>query len=330
MNILVTGGTGYIGKYFIPELLRQGHRVRLLVRNLEKARKLFANSCDYFVGDVTEKKTLCGCCKNIDIVFHMVAKVGNELPNNKNFTIFYKVNVEGTKNLIEESKKGNIQKFIFVSSIAAMGIVKEIPINEKSLCRPYLPYQVTKFEAEKVIKKEYKENNFPAICVRPTKVYGVGEHEYSYLTYAKLCKKHIFFKIGKGKNYLSNIYILDFVQALIKLVDKGIIGETYILSSEDSIAFAEMGKLIADVLNKKIWIIPVPSFLMIILADIEEKIFLRIGKKPIVTKKNIEAIVTDRIYDIKKAKKDINYEPQFKMEDGIKKTIQWYIDKKII
>ena len=91
-----------------------------------------------------------------------------------------------------------------------------------------------------------------------------------------------------------------------------------------------MGKLIADVLNKKIWIIPVPSFLMIILADIEEKIFLRIGKKPIVTKKNIEAIVTDRIYDIKKAKKDINYEPQFKMEDGIKKTIQWYIDKKII
>ena len=54
MNILVTGGTGYIGKYFIPELLRQGHRVRLLVRNLEKARKLFANSCDYFVVDVTD------------------------------------------------------------------------------------------------------------------------------------------------------------------------------------------------------------------------------------------------------------------------------------
>lgn len=323
MNILVTGGTGYIGEHFIPELIKGGHVVSLLVRNIEKARTLFRDTCSYIIGDVTDKDKLKGCCDNIDVVFHMVAKVGNQLPSDEEFKAFRAVNVEGTKNIVEEAKKSGVSRFIFVSSIAAMGIVKQTPITEKSPCNPYLPYQVTKYEAEQYINELVKAG-FPAIIVRPTKVYGVGEHEYSYLTLAKLCKKGFFPKVGKGKNYTSNIYISDFVQALVKLVDNGRIGETYVLTSAESIGFTEAGKVIAKVLGKKVRIIPIPAGLMILAATVEEKIFLKLGKKPIATRKNIEATVTDRVYDISKARGEIGYNPSVSMIQGIKRTVSWY------
>nr|WP_024837333.1 NAD(P)-dependent oxidoreductase [Clostridium sp. 12(A)] len=323
MNILVTGGTGFIGEHFIPQLLEQGHKIRLLVRNLNKAKELFKDTCEYFIGDVTDRDSLNGCCDGIDIVYHMVAKVGNQLPSEESFSIFRAVNVEGTRNIADESKKKGVSRFIFVSSIAAMGIVKTTPITEESQCSPYLPYQVTKYEAERLLNDYYK-GGFPCIIVRPTKVYGVGEHEYSYLTLAKLCKKGIFPKIGSGNNYTSNIYVTDFVQALIKLVDNGVIGETYILTSDGSIDFTEMGKTIAQTIGKKIIIIPVPVNIMIYAAAAEEAVFNAIRKKPVVTKKNIEATITNRVYDISKAKAQLDFLPKVSMQQGIIKTIQWY------
>lgn len=330
MKILVTGGTGYIGEYFIPVLLNDGHEVRLLVRDLGKAQTLFGDSCTYFVGDITDKNTLDGCCTDIDVVFHMVAKVGNDLPSYDAFCQFRSVNVDGTRYMIEESKRAKVKRFVFVSSIAAMGIIKQSPVTEKSKCKPYLPYQVSKYEAEQLVNNEFKKSGFPGICIRPTKVYGVGEHEYSYLTMAKLCKLGIYPKVGKGNNYASNIYITDFVNALKMLLEKGNIGETYILSSDDSIGFTDVGNLIAKILGKKIVIIPIPSNLMIAAATIEEKILLKIKKKPIVTRKNVESNITDRVYDLTKAKNEIGYNPKVSMEEGIKKTIEWYVKNKLI
>ena len=101
-----------------------------------------------------------------DIVFHLVAKSGNDLPTKENFEIFRKINVEGTENIIAECT--NVKKFIYVSSTAAMGLVKENPISEKSKCNPELPYQVSKYEAENLIRKKCKDN-FPGIIVRPSK-----------------------------------------------------------------------------------------------------------------------------------------------------------------
>ena len=328
MNILVTGGTGFIGGYFVPMLLGAGYNVRLLVRNREKAEKQFGNKCEYFVGDVTDRNSIKGCCNEIDIVFHLVAKSGNELPTKENFEVFRRINVGGTENIIAEC--GNIKKFIYVSSTAAMGLVKDNPINEKSKCNPYLPYQVTKYEVEELIRKKCKEEGFPGIIVRPTKIYGINERGYNYLTLAKMVKKGIFLKIGSGHNYTSNVYVSDFAQALYKLVDNGVIGETYIITSEKSIDFIESGKIIADCLGKKLRVVRVPGWLMVFAATLEERMFLLLGKTPIVTKRNIQMTMQDRIYDISKAKKELGYEPQVSMEQGIKTVIKWYQEQGII
>lgn len=327
MKILVTGGTGFIGGYFVPMLLEKGYQVKLLVRNEEKAKRQFGEKCEYHIGDVTDRDSLKGCCEGIDVVFHLVAKSGNERPSKENFDIFRKINVGGTENLIGEC--GKLKKFIYVSSTAAMGLVRDNPITEKSKCNPYLPYQVTKFEVEELIRKKCEEG-FPGIIVRPTKVYGINEPNYSYLTLAKLVKKGVFFKIGNGHNYTSNVYVSDFAKSLVKLVDGGIVGETYIVTAEDSIDFIEAGRIIAEELGVKLSVIKVPAWFMVFAATVEERLLTMLGKTPIVTKRNIQMTIQDRVYDISKARKEIGYNPEMTMERGIRTIIRWYKEKGLI
>lgn len=329
MNILVTGGTGFVGEHFIPLLLKDGHYVRLLVRNIEKGKELFGDSCEYFKGDITDSKSLIGACNSIDIVFHMAGKAGNELPSEENFEAFRRVNVSGTRNIVEECKKHGVKRFVYVSSIAAMGIVKQCPITEKSKCDPYLPYQVSRHEAEQYLLSQYRDTGFPIIIIRPTKIYGIGEHVPSYLTLVNLCKKGIWFKVGKGKNYTSNVYITDLAFGLAQCVDNGRLGEIYILTSDDSIEFSRVGQIISRKIGRKIHTIPMPTALMVSCAGFVEWVMTKLHKRPIVTKRNIEATVNDRVYSIDKAQSELGYSPKVKMADGIERVIGWYIEKGI-
>lgn len=329
MKILVTGGTGYIGEYFVPTLLEKGHEVRLLVRNREKAYKIFGDRCEYFVGDVTDAGSIAGCCEGIDIVYHMVAKVGNELPSQETIKAFRLVNVTGTKNMIADAKKYNVKRFIYISSIAAMGIVTG-EINEKSKCSPYLPYELTKWEAERVLLKEYKENGFPCIILRPTKIYGVGEHEYSNLLYAKLCKKGFFPLIGSTKGYNSNIYVTDFIKALQLAGKNGRFGEIYIITAEKSIDLRSIAKIISRVLDKKVRFIYVPKVLMLFAAFIIEHLWILVKKRPPITKKNIKNLSNDRLYNISKAESELKFKPEISMHEGIEKVVRWYVESNIL
>ncbi len=329
MKLFVTGGTGYIGENLIPKLIEQGHNITLLVRNIEKAKALFGDKCNYWIGDITDSSSLRGCCKDTDIVFHMAALSGNQLPSEESFRLFRRINVEGTRNVLEESKKSQVSRFIFVSSTAAMGIVKKKPIDEKSICSPILPYQVSKYEAEEVVKK-YIEEGFPAIIIRPTKIYGIGEHEYSYLSLARLCKKGFVLKIGSSRNLASYLYISDFVKVLICLINKGVLGQTYIVSSDGSIEFLEAERIIANILKKKARVIYIPTCIMSFFAGLIEKASVLMGKNPVITKSNIKSIASDRVYDISKAKSEISFQPSISMKKGIELVVRWYTEEQLI
>lgn len=330
MNILITGGTGFVGLSLINRLLKQGHKIRILVRNKEKANRLLGESCEIFIGDITNRDSIIGCCEGIDIVYQMVAKAGNDLPSEDTLNTFRKVNVEGLSNIAREAQKSGVKKFVSISSIAAMGIIHEDIISENSKCVPYLPYQVTKREGELILLKMFEEEGFPVIIVRPTKVYGVGEREDSYLKMAQLCKKGFFPKVGKGSNLTSNCYITDLIDALLLLLEKGILGETYIISTEKSIGFNESAKLIANLLHKQIYFIPIPKWFMVTLASLLEHFFIMCGKVPPVTKRNVLAITTNRVYDLSKSAKDLGFHSKVSMEEGITNVINYYKEKGLV
>ena len=161
MKILVTGGTGFIGRLLIPKLIEKGHEVSVLCRNKKKAESVLPPECKIIIGDITEKETLKNCCEGIDLVYQLVGLSGNELPSRYQFKRFRKVNVDGLRNIAEEAQRAKVKRFIQVSSIAAMGIVKKMPITGDSDCEPYLPCQVSKREGELLIMEKSRMKASP-------------------------------------------------------------------------------------------------------------------------------------------------------------------------
>lgn len=322
MKILITGASGFIGKKLVPVLMAEGHEISVLCRNKEKAQKVLPDECKIVIGDITDRESLKGCCDGIDMVYQLVGLSGNELPSDYQFARFRKVNVEGVRNIVEVAQKAGVKRFVQVSSIAAMGIVKEMPISGASKCEPYLPYQVSKREGELLILDKVKNEGFPAIIIRPAKVYGVGGED-SYQSIINMCKKGVFPKIGLKDTMVSHCYVDDLITTLSLLTTKGKIGETYICATEEHIGFYESVRLVARLMGKKVMMIPMPRFVMASIAYCIECVLGLLKKRSPVTRRNVIAATTDRIYDFTANKRDIGFVSNVSMEEGIRRCVEY-------
>lgn len=330
MNILVTGATGFMGSYLVPKLIENGYNVRLLVRDKTKAEKLFGKKCEIFVGDIENENTIKGCCNDIDIVYHMAALMGHDLPSPEAFEKFRKVNVNGVANIINEALGSHVKKFIHISSTAALGLQETIAyVDENTECKPYTPYQVTKREGELCVLDAVKNKGLPAIIIRPSMVYGPG-FKGDFLTLAKVCKTGWFPKIGRGGNLSPALYITDLAEALVKFIDRGTFGEIYLLSSKDSYTLEETAKIIAKSLKIKIKFVYVPRWMAVEGASLLELICKIFKKKPPVTKRNIQSVSSDRIVNISKMIETTGFEPKIPLSVGLPMTIKFFKEQKYL
>ncbi len=331
MNILITGATGFIGSYLTKKLLEKGHYCRCLVRDQNKAERLFGHSdrLQYRVGDITDKATLQGIAKDIDIVYHLAALMGHDRPSPQALAKFQKVNVEGFVNIIEVCRPHDTIKNIFhLSSTASYGILKSHIIDERTECHPYTPYQISKHEADKQAQ-QYAQQGLPVTIIRPCMIYGPG-FQGDFLTMAKIAKKGIYPKFGLGKNLAPSLFITDLIDALLLAMDHAEAGQTYLIGPETSNSQQEIVTIMSRFYNKKIISLYVPIFLAKFLAVVQETFFTILRKKPIVTTRNIASITFDRILNISKAKSDLGYIPRVPLEEGLLQTLQWYQKEKLI
>lgn len=260
------------------------------------------------------------------MVYQLVGLSGNELPSDYQFKRFRKVNVVGLRNIVEEAQRAKVKRFVQVSSIAAMGIVQKMPITGQSKCEPYLPYQVSKREGELLVLDKVKNENFPAIIIRPAKVYGIGGED-SYQSIIKMCKKGFFPKVGIRDTMVSHCYIDDLITTLTLLTEKGRIGEIYNCATEKPIGFYESVNLVAKLMHTKVLMIPIPRWAMASLAYLIERVFGWMGKKSPVTRRNVIAATTDRIYDFTANKRDIGFVSSVTMEEGIRRCVEYNKEK---
>ena len=115
MNVLVTGGTGVVGQAAVSELVRRGHRVRLLSRNAREDAAQWSDSVEPWPASITEPDKITGAADGQDVVLH-VAGIVDETPPE---LTFQSVNVDGTRNIIREAERAGVGRFIHVSSLGA-------------------------------------------------------------------------------------------------------------------------------------------------------------------------------------------------------------------
>ena len=191
MNVLITGGTGFIGSRLALKCLHMGHRVRVFGQENTPAeavnRELIqAEGAEIVVGSVTDNEKVIESLHGIDIVYHLAAA---QHEANVSDQIFWDVNVTGTRNLIEASFGAGVKRFVHGSTIGVYGSALNGKLDEDSPLRPDNIYGITKLEGERVVLSY--QGKLPLVIIRISETYGPGDRRL--LKLFKGIKKNIFF-----------------------------------------------------------------------------------------------------------------------------------------
>ena len=325
-NILVTGGSGFIGKHLVEKLVQYGNKVTCLLLLGEDPSWFRSVHAEIIYGDLTRKDSLVHAVKGKDYIFHLAAQVGGN-----NTEAFYEVNFNGTRNLVENCKEQNVKldRFLFVSSIAVTGPSgKDRIFNEETECNPISDYGKSKLMAEQYLNDH--KNKFPFSIVRFAMVYGPGSYGGLY-AFFKFINKRIFPYFGDGSTNLT--YVEDVVNGMINTVkNPNSLYNTYILADNQLYTIKNIQKSISRTTGKKPVKIFVPFQLMYGMAFLVE-IVSRIRKViPPMTRNELVSYMKHRYwkFDTRKALKELNYEPEVEFEEGLEKTYSWYKRKNLI
>ncbi|MGB9698689.1 MAG: GDP-mannose 4,6-dehydratase [Thermodesulfobacteriota bacterium] len=315
MNVLVTGGAGFIGSHLVDRLLAEGHQVICLDnfddfydpaqkrRNLAEAMK--DPNFRLFVGDLRESEKLkeIFAAERIDQVVHLAARAGVR-PSIRDPFLYAEVNIRGTLNLLETCRQFKVRKFIFASSSSVYGNNPKTPFSEEDRAdNPISPYAATKKAGELLCYTYHHLYDFDIACLRYFTVYGPRQrpemaiHYFSRLIYEGQ-KVPIF---GDGNTRRDYTYIDDALQATMAALKREHGYEIYNVGESRTISLLELVHALEERLGKK--------------ANLEFR-----PAQP--------GDVTITFADIRKAQKMLNYSPHTKIEEGLDRFVAWFLEIK--
>ncbi len=317
---VVTGGTGFVGSHLVDLLIKKGFTVRCITRKTSNLRWLEGKPVEIYDCGLFDVDKLKKVLDKADYVYHVAGVVKSKKPEG-----YFKGNVETTRNLLEAASEtaAELKRFIVISSQTATGpSLDGKPVNEKTVCRPITTYGRSKVEEEELAKK-YMDKIPITICRAPA-VYG--ERDTEILIYFKTFNKGITTRIGFDTKSVSLIHALDLVDGIYKSsIETKAIGETYFISSEKFYTWEEIGKVTSQVLNKNPITIKFPHFLVFTIAAFAQ-FFSLFGTKAATLNLEKAKDITQKnwICDTSKAVKDLGYKQNISLEEGIKRTCEWY------
>lgn len=320
----VTGGTGFIGSHLIDRLLSKGYHVRALVRNPNKLGYLKNLPIEIVEGDLFSNSALEKAIEGAQYLFHVAGLVAA-----KSKEEFFRGNRDGTRNIIEIAARvnPNLKKFVHISSQTAVGPGKGMtPVDESTPPHPLTTYGKSKLASEQEVLK-FKDK-LPVTILRVSAVYG--PRDSATFDYFKSAYRGLELLIGFRETYVSLLHSSDLVSGIILAGEsEKANGQIYFLGSDQYYTWNEIGFVTRTILNKKLIRVRVPKPLVFVIAGISHTVS-KFKKKPSVLnfEKAYDLIQDNWCCDITKAKTELGYKQEVTLTDGIKETVQWYLDNK--
>ncbi len=227
MNCLVTGGTGFLGRHLVRQLLEQEHGVRALVRS--ESLSLERAGADMIVGDVLEPETLVEAVEGIDTVFHLAGRVQHKGEP----TEVYQLHVEGTRNMLAAAKAAGVKRFVHMSSSGTIAVSEDpAPIADETA--PYAvetvrnwPYYLSKIFAEKLALEAHARGDVPVVVLNPSLLLGPDDEGFgSSQILLRFLREEIPAIPPGGINFVD---VRDVATAAIAAAERGTPGERYLL-----------------------------------------------------------------------------------------------------
>ncbi len=316
MKAFVTGATGFIGTNLTERLLKDNWQVKVLIRDEKKLRLPEHKNLKLIKGSLTDQESLDKGSVGVDVVFNLAAGLPyHQLPQEK----YIQANVTGVENLLKSSDKAKINRLVHVSTVGIYGSSFTGVIDEQSKINATDIYTETKYKGEQYIRDFAKKTGLKFVIIRPTIGYGPYDTRPGFLDLFKFIKKRLFFLVGKGDNFFHTIYVENLIDALVlAATKKEAIGEDFIIGDEICPTMKELAKTIAKCEGVSLNPFYLPRWFAFFLA--------KLPKVPL-TSQRVTFITENRKYSIQKAKKVLGYKPSCNLEEGIRRTYDWYRER---
>jgi nucleoside-diphosphate-sugar epimerase len=322
MRVLVTGGTGFTGSALVKRLLSEGYEVVALdYKEGIQCDVLRSMGAKVFIGSVTDRDIVEQCMKGVDIVHHLAAAF-REL--NVPDSYYYDVNVNGTRIVLESAHRNGVKKFIYCSTCGVHGNIENPPADEDAPITPADYYQRTKFQAEPFVKEYNDKGMMKTVILRPAAIYGPGDPERFFMIFKRIAKGS-FPMFGSGDTLYHPLYIDNLIDAFMLCMepDKGN-GREYLIADEEYYPIKEIVKKVGQALSVPVKINHYPITPVVIAGHIVEKLCKPLSITPPIFPRRVDWYRQNRAFNFNRAKKELGYVPKIGLDEGLRRTGQWY------
>ncbi|AFZ55776.1 NAD-dependent epimerase/dehydratase family protein [Anabaena cylindrica FACHB-243] len=321
MRAFVTGGTGFVGSHVVRSLLQSNYKVTALVRGSSNLGNLRGLEIDFVKSDLNDPqiwKQMQGC----NYLFHVAAHYSLW---QKDREILYRHNVEGTRNLLAAAQKAGIERTVYTSSVAAIGVGKSGQVVDETHQSPVEKlvgdYKKSKFLAEQVAMDAAKQGQ-DIVIVNPSSPIGTMDIKPTPTGYIilRFLRRQMPAYVDTGLNFID---VRDVARGHLLALEKGQRGDRYILGHQN-LSLKQLLEILADITGLKAPQISVPALLPLTVAWIEEKILAPLGKTPTVPIDGVRMAQQPMYYDASKAVRELGL-PQSPVSVALKDAVDWFV-----
>ncbi len=333
MVTLVTGGTGFIGSHLVERLLEQERDVRVLAlknpldpQEKENEKIIREKGAEIVYGDVRDAKTIPSAFKSVDTVFHLAAiSRPMAIPPQQ----YYAVNEQGTKNILQQAKKAGVKKFVHTSTVSVLGLSPDGHALKEDEYRDLddFHYGLSKKAGEEAAMRYYKEDDFPVVVIRPSLAYGPRCNVR--LIMFKFTKMGLFPLFNNGEAKMEFAYVDNVVQALLLAENNNsAVGEIFNITDGQSYKIRTVLNTIAKAVDARPPVIRLPYWIGKVAGYGMEFISSILGIYPPFSSTAADWMSRSlNVYDCSKAKRELGYNPEVGLEEGVGRTVEWYRGK---
>ena len=256
MKVFVTGATGFIGKNTVKCLIESGHECICLVRSTSKKDALEKIGCQFVNGDITDRESLTKGLQGCEAVINLANLYSYWEPD---VSLYEKINIDGTRNVMESALASGMKKVVHVSSLVTWGRTSDVPFNEESPIGEHTSeYARTKYEGDKVAWELYETKGLPLVMIYPCAVLGADDPKITGDTVRLLIERKMPIR-GMESAVTTWVHVKDVAESIVRALEKvGNIGEGYIIGKEQ-FSMGQFNKAVSEISGVPLPFLSIPN-----------------------------------------------------------------------
>ena len=316
-RVLVTGATGFVGRHLCDLLSSRGFDVTAAVRNEPLPEDDFGHPFAV-IGDIGATVDWSPILDGIDTVVHLAARVHlMRDPARDPMSEFRRVNVRATEQLIRDSVRRGVRRFIFLSTIKVHGdVTSDRPFAGSDVLAPTDPYAVSKLEAENLVASVGMETQLEAVTIRPPLVYGAGVGG-NMLRLMRLVDRGFPIPLGSVHNSRSLVAVSNLCDLISECISNDAApGNRFLVSDDADVSVRRIIELMASAMSRPLRLLNIPVPL------------LRLAASAVGRGAEVSRLVDSLEVDIRETRQSLDWTPPVELEDEISSTVDWYLEQK--